>query len=1118
MSDELTMNDELTLSVVVCSYNGAARLMSCLEALVRQRLPVEIVVVDDGSSDDTSILAQRAGATVIRHEHHLGISAARNTGLRNSRSSVVAFCDDSCTPPDDWTENLLKAWNDRPDATVVGGLVEVEHPDSFAQRYQEFKNPLTPTEISIGFWRRLARQFQPIPRSSAGAFPVRSVVGVNMSMHRSRALEVGGFEINLQLNEGEVISLCAAVRERFGESSVVVDPRVVVAYGFEPSIARTLHRSFVDGQSDGERWRTTNAKPWLPLVGPTAIIATLAIAWFSWPIALIVGLAIIVAPCAIWFAESGVRRRGAIFAYPFVALADDLVRLAGVLRGSSRSPVRQRDLNTGVTRWPWTKEQWLVVAPTGLWLAGAVVLSIALALSHSPLIPLPGVVTMLLIPGASVMAALRTRPATTAGRVVLAVCLSMLVIMVVGGVASFIGPHIGIAKPLNAVPESLIWLVLALAMLTVGAAKNRDPVGWVFDDIHTPNVYGAIVGGLLVILSILGVAQLNKSGDNFLSVFTICLDVLVLVAGVVGSWKRTSQWPLSALLYGASLALLLSASLRGGHLDGWDVQQEFGIAQRTIHHGAWVAPANGDPYASMLSLTVLPSVLHSLVKLRLLAFFQLVVPAILALLPVAIFTTIRRVPRWITYGRVAPRPGLAFGVTVGLIVSSVAFSAQLVGITRQAMALTMLTALVMVLFDRTMLKRPAQVVIGMLLIAISFTHYTTSYLVAAILLCAWVVSWLWSKGLLGTPRSKRAKHRHDVNARRVINSVLVVVAIAAAFGWNLGVTHNYALSAPANAISSKGAGFVTSSNSLYIPPHQLERLIVSELHKQDSWIVPVPHSDSVKLKNARVVKSPGVTPALVGSWNRLSHYTVESVWLLLGIALLYGLFRLGRRRGYEYSSDLVGLAVAGLLVGAVLRFSGTLAAFYNPERAAIFTAILLAAPVTLFLDDLARLSREVKALRHEWVKRATLVVGVAFLSILVIGATGLSDLIFGGVAPENLVAKGLNVQDNTVSTPEVATAVWLQSNVTTPEVVQSDLFGHLVLLSEPGSYSLLDEIVPPDVNVGSYIYLSTVNLKDHTFQATAPFFSYLAIYKSTTAFFDKNFFVVYSTGVTRVYH
>ena len=145
---------------------------------------------------------------------------------------------------------------------------------------------------------------------------------------------------------------------------------------------------------------------------------------------------------------------------------------------------------------------------------------------------------------------------------------------------------------------------------------------------------------------------------------------------------------------------------------------------------------------------------------------------LLALLPLAVFSTIRGVPRWITSGRTTPRPGLALAVVVALIVSSVAFESELTGITRQAMALTIMAALVMVLFDRNISKRHAQIVIGLLIVAISFTHYTTSYFMAAILLCAWLVSLMWSRGLLGTPRGKIERHRRDMRSRNIINGTL----------------------------------------------------------------------------------------------------------------------------------------------------------------------------------------------------------------------------------------------------------------------------------------------------------------------------------------------------------
>jgi uncharacterized membrane protein len=690
--------------------------------------------------------------------------------------------------------------------------------------------------------------------------------------------------------------------------------------------------------------------------------------------------------------------------------------------------------------------------------------------------------------------------------------------MVVGGVVSLVGPHVGVARPLDVAPQSVIWTLLSILVLAIGSVTRRDPVSWVFEGVGSRQVFVVLGCGLLAVLSILGVAQLNFSGNDHLAVFATTLDVVVLLAGIVGGWKPSSKWPLNALLYSASLALLLSTSLRGGHLYGWDVQQEFGVASNTANAGVWVIPANHDPYASMLSLTVLPAILHSLVKLRILAFFQLVIPAILALLPLAVFSTVRSVPRWITSGRATPRPGLAFAVVVGLIVSSVAFSSELVSITRQAMALTLLTALVMVLFDRAMVKRSAQIVVCVLIVAISFTHYTTSYLLAGIFLCAWPVGVMWSKGWLGVPKEKRERHQYDVRSRRIINMGLVVVALVAAFGWNIAVTRNYALSAPSSAITTKGAGISASTNPTFITPRRFEQLLVSELEKTASYIVRVPGSDAVHLIAATVPTSPGVAPSFSAVWGDAIFLTQESLWVFLGIALLYGVYSLGRRRSYEYTSDLVGLAVTGLLIGAFLRFSGTLASFYSPERAAIFTAILLAAPLTLFLDDIVAIVSGVSTQVKRRLVRALAVAGFVFVAILVVGATGLGALFFGGQAPGSLSAGDVNVEQFTVSTPEVATAAWLRENVKYPNIVQTDLYGHLVLLSDLGSYDLIDEVVPPEVDHEAYVYLSTVNLQDGLSQAAADNGNYYSFYRSNIKFFEKNFYVVYSTGATRVYH
>jgi uncharacterized membrane protein len=766
--------------------------------------------------------------------------------------------------------------------------------------------------------------------------------------------------------------------------------------------------------------------------------------------------------------------------------------------------------------WQRVKELWPEVAVSGRWLIISLVLSIALKLAHSPLAPLPGVVTLLLLPGAAIMARLRTRPANPAARLVLSVSLSAMVVMVVGGLASLVLPHVGLSHPLDPIPEWIIWILLTLAGLMSCAVRRCDPAAWLVEGVGSRQIYVGLTGGLLVVLSILGVAQLNHSGSNHLAVAATAVDIAALLTGVVGSWSRSSRWPLNTLLYSASLALLLSTSLRGGHLYGWDVQKEFGVASHTLNAGVWMIPANHDPFASMLSLTALPVILHALTNLRLLAFFQLVVPAILALVPLAVLSSIRSVPRWVNSGRrFAPRPGLAFAVVTGLIVSSVAFSSLLVSITRQAMAVTLFAALVMVVFDRSILIRPARVVIGLLIVTISFTHYTTSYLLAGTLIIAWIVSWMWSQGWLGTKRPKLQEHRHNVQSRRVLTSGLVVLALVSALGWNLAVTRNNALSDTANAFTIEGAGLkVSAAQGVNIPAPEFEKVLVREFEKSDSWMVSFPDSTSVRLKTQTSPKYSGVIPGLSTFWNVLNLLLDDALWVLLGLSLLYGLLRLGRRQSDLFSGDLVGLAVAGILIGGASRFSGTLAALYSPERAAIITAILLAAPVTMFLDDLATNLTTL----GERVVRVSAAVGMVVVSIFALWATGLGTWIFGGYPPGSLTGQGLNALQFTVSTTEYATANWIRDHTNSQDNVQTDLFGQLVMLSVPGKYNLVNEIVPPDVDVESYVYLSTANLQNRETIAETVDGEYSTQYQSTLSFFDRNFSVVYSTGSTRVYH
>lgn len=108
------------VSVVVCSYNGAATIRDTMEGLSRLDYPdYEVIVVNDGSSDATPKIAAEYDVTLISTENR-GLSNARNTGWQAANGEIIAYIDDDAYPDPHWLQYLAHVFMTS-DYVGVGG-------------------------------------------------------------------------------------------------------------------------------------------------------------------------------------------------------------------------------------------------------------------------------------------------------------------------------------------------------------------------------------------------------------------------------------------------------------------------------------------------------------------------------------------------------------------------------------------------------------------------------------------------------------------------------------------------------------------------------------------------------------------------------------------------------------------------------------------------------------------------------------------------------------------------------------------------------------------------------------------------------------------------------------
>jgi glycosyltransferase involved in cell wall biosynthesis len=217
-----------TASVIIPARNEAHTIARLIEAVLAQRPPdwnVEVLLVDDGSTDDTAAVARAAGARVVELGSRAGggnPAVGRNRGARAAIGDPLIFLDADCLPAPGWLGRLLAGH--QAGATVVGGALDLPDGLSFMARCDYY----------CGWYHVHSRRpGGQVPNHPPG----------NVSVRRDAFASTSGFtEQQPVAYAHEELAWQSEVLDRGGR--IVFDPHAVVYHYNRPGFRNLLRRNY----------------------------------------------------------------------------------------------------------------------------------------------------------------------------------------------------------------------------------------------------------------------------------------------------------------------------------------------------------------------------------------------------------------------------------------------------------------------------------------------------------------------------------------------------------------------------------------------------------------------------------------------------------------------------------------------------------------------------------------------------------------------------------------------------------------------------------------------------------------------------------------------------------
>jgi len=731
---------------------------------------------------------------------------------------------------------------------------------------------------------------------------------------------------------------------------------------------------------------------------------------------------------------------------------------------------------------------------------------------------------VVVVPGTLLLLLLRTRGVKGWRFAYYAVCASIVMLMLLGLAINWLLPLIGIDEPLRTLPVTLglnvlVWPLMFAALHTTARFTAK----------LTAQPNKSLAHYLLplgfILLAVVGAFRLNNGYGNW-PILVLLVLILVDLVYLFRRANRVSEAHIIIHIFCAGLAMLLMTSLRGWFITGHDIQNEYFVFQLAKQQWHWQIGLYRDPYNACLSLTILPTMLSSLMKIGDIYIFKVLYQIIFAICPIGVYLLVSKISN----------RKLAI-LSVVYFLAFPTFFNDMPMLNRQEVAFVLITGMLLLLVEQRLRYRNRLLLFALFGVGVIVAHYSTTYSMLLTFGAACFVRFMferrWFKRLADRiytlfKRTTPPFIGHHQDQRLLIFPVIVFFALSA-FLWNAQITHTSkglfdTLKSAFSSISGNVREDAKSSDtqaSLFggsaPDPQELVDKYVGEQADERAQVDEAANYYARSSYNQYPIKaSTDTTQPLtaVGRWLKHTGADVFALnyWLRQGFAkflqilVLFGLLVLffSKKPKLRPGAEYMAVSITSVLFLGILVLIPVLSVDYGLLRAFQQVLIVLALPTVLgslvmfsFLGD-----------------RRTIVAAVAIASLFFLASTGVIAEITGGYGAQLHLHNSGAYYDNYYAHDGEATAIaWLGGQKAQATVQVDHLSAvRIRLLSR---YPVTDGIFPALIQKGSFVYVGYTNVHDGKVYAT--YQNEGITYNYPLQFLDANKNLIFSSSQARIY-